>query len=236
MNATSPQPQLLRGPAGIVVNVRGRTVEVDGNPVELTRLAFDILVVLLERRGEVMTHAELAELAWGQPPTDHHVAIQTGVYRLRMALHDAGVTDLIRAIRGVGYTIAGPPGPASPLLESDALQAALVATHTPALLVEPSGRIALATESACNLTGRELAALQRLPSWLGLLAEGAWARAEPAVAAALEGDTPPLEDRIALRVLGGETRLVCLEARPIGSRSTIAGALVTLVPLASLGE
>jgi DNA-binding winged helix-turn-helix (wHTH) protein len=230
MNATSQLPQLLHGPAGIAVNVRGRTAEVHGRPVELTRLAFDILVVLLERRGEVMTHAELAEQAWGQTPTDHHGAIQTGVYRLRMSLHEAGAVDVIRAIRGVGYTIDGTPEPASPLLERRALESALLASHAPALLVEPNGRIVLANEAICDLAGRESASLQRLPSWLGLLAENEWGRAEPVVTAALQGHEPAPVKRLQLRVAGGRTRLIGLEARPVGCPARVVGALVTLLP------
>lgn len=230
-----PEPRLtevLHGPAEIVLDPRARTVTVGEQPLILTRLGFDLLAVLLHRRGEVLTHDELASLAWGQEPIGEHGAILTGVYRLRMALDKVGATNVIRAVRGVGYTIDGPKKATPALLERPALEAAFRASLLPALLVDLEGRVVSANDAASALTGIEVATLERLPAWRDVLAQGAWSTAQPPFAAARKGHTPPRFAAAAIRPGREETQAVEVTMVPITGQLEQIGVLITLTPAA----
>ena len=229
MRSTLQLPRLLEGPGAIVVNTRARTVEVAAAPVILTRLAFDILSVLLDRRGEVVTHDELAELAWGYEATGHHGAIQTGIYRLRLALKVAGASGVIRAIRGVGYTVDGSPSHKDPLWECS-VEAAFPAVPFPTLLVNPAGRLSLANEAAASLTGLEVADLESLTSWLSVLAETSRPVAEASFDAATSGEQPDPIDVSILDVRPNSGRSARLHVAPVSEHGQVIGNLVTLVP------
>jgi len=92
--------RMLRG-GGITIDLNALTVEVDGQPVELTPTEYRLLVTLLERRGRVQSRQQLLELAW-----DIHARIETRtvdmhVQRLRSKLGRAG--EWIETVRGFGY-------------------------------------------------------------------------------------------------------------------------------------
>jgi DNA-binding response OmpR family regulator len=76
---------------------------VDGRHLDLTRTEFDLLLCLLERRGEVLTRRHLLELdaATLRPGTN---VVEVHLARVRRKLEGAG--DLIRNVRGVGYVVA----------------------------------------------------------------------------------------------------------------------------------
>lgn len=229
MRATSRTRRLLHGPSDIVLDARARTVEVAGKPVNLTRLGFDILTVLLERRGEVLTHDELAELAWGQQAIEDHGAIQTGVYRLRLALDEAGAPGVIRAIRGVGYAIDGTPRPQPLLLERHALESALRAAPTPSLLVDPEGRVVLANDAASRLTGVEVVKLERLPSWLDVLTRESWPAVKHQFSSAVRWVEMGPPTACTIRVASGTGRPVGVRIAPIQNGHGAIGALVSFL-------
>lgn len=86
------------------LDLAGRIVTVQGVTVELTRKEFDLLALLLQRRGEVLTHRELLDRVWGIDPaadvdTD---TLKTHVSSLRHKLGPA-TGDRLEAVRGVGY-------------------------------------------------------------------------------------------------------------------------------------
>ena len=70
-------------------------------PKRLTRLGFEVLRVLLSR-GETVTNDELARSVWGHQATPDAGFVQTAVYQLRAAFHEAGAKDIIENVRGVG--------------------------------------------------------------------------------------------------------------------------------------
>ncbi|MFO0682041.1 MAG: response regulator transcription factor [Sandaracinus sp.] len=96
--------------AGITADVGTREVTVEGKPVELTGLEFDILVALLRRAGRVIPrNALLAEagrddVVVGERTVDVHIS------RLRKKIGDDG-QDRIKTVRGVGYVLSKEPVP-----------------------------------------------------------------------------------------------------------------------------
>lgn len=94
------------GFGNLELHVRRREVEVGGKPVPLTATELRILEVLLHRRGEVLSRAELTEAAVGRPLEAYDRSIDTLVSKLRRKLATAGATGAeIRSLRGHGYVL-----------------------------------------------------------------------------------------------------------------------------------
>jgi DNA-binding response OmpR family regulator len=93
------------------LDLDGRTVERQGRRVELSPREFDVLRVLLEGRGRVVTRGELLERVWAirfDPQTN---VVDTTVARLRRRV-DRGRQPLIETVVGEGYRLAS-AGPRS---------------------------------------------------------------------------------------------------------------------------
>jgi DNA-binding response OmpR family regulator len=98
---------VLDGPGGLRLDVERRTVTVDGSPIELTRLEFDLLHHLLTNAGRVLTREHLLEIVWGYDFAGDTRAVDSTVKRLRAKLRALSpAADIIEAVRGVGYKIA----------------------------------------------------------------------------------------------------------------------------------
>jgi two-component system alkaline phosphatase synthesis response regulator PhoP len=77
-----------------------RTVSVDGTPVELTAIEFDLLKSLVENRGRVLSREQLLEKVWGADYFGEHRVVDVHLGHVRQKL---GREDLIVTVRGVGY-------------------------------------------------------------------------------------------------------------------------------------
>lgn len=86
------------------VDVAGREVHVDGAPVDLTRIEFDVLAALATRGQVVFTRRELIEEVWGPDwvGDDHLVDVHIGHVRRKLG-DDAADPVFIKTVRGVGY-------------------------------------------------------------------------------------------------------------------------------------
>jgi DNA-binding response OmpR family regulator len=87
-----------------------------GETVRLTLLEAMLLKLLVERRGQVVTKAEILERVWNLNPDTETRAVDNFVMRLRRHLEgDARNPRLILTVRGIGYRLAAEPpaGPAS---------------------------------------------------------------------------------------------------------------------------
>lgn len=80
-----------------------REVRRDGEPVELTRLEFELLDTLSEQPRVAFTRRQLLERVWGPWFGDEHV-VDVHVANLRRKLGDeARAGRYVRTVRGVGY-------------------------------------------------------------------------------------------------------------------------------------
>lgn len=74
--------------------------------VRLTLLEAMLLKLLVERRGQVVTKAEILEKVWNLNPDTETRAVDNFVMRLRRHLEeDAGHPRLLQTVRGVGYRL-----------------------------------------------------------------------------------------------------------------------------------
>ena len=75
-------------------------VEVDGQPVALTRKEFDLLVLILGRAGDVVTRPELLDEVWH---TSWEGSTRTVDVHVAQVRHKLGRPRLIETVHGVGY-------------------------------------------------------------------------------------------------------------------------------------
>jgi DNA-binding winged helix-turn-helix (wHTH) protein len=92
---------------GIRVDADARTVTNAGAPLHLTRKAFDLLLLLLERRPDVVTKEQIYARLW----PDTFVAessLQTLAHEIRHAIDDRTARQSwIRTVHGIGYGFSG---------------------------------------------------------------------------------------------------------------------------------
>jgi two-component system alkaline phosphatase synthesis response regulator PhoP len=77
-----------------------RQVWVDGEPVELTAVEFDLLKTLAEHRGLVLSREQLLEKVWGYDFYGEERVVDVHVGHVRQKLGD---DRFIATVRGVGY-------------------------------------------------------------------------------------------------------------------------------------
>ena len=95
-----------------------------GRPVKLGRQPMDLLILLVERRGHLVSRSDIVERLWGKDVfVDVETGVNTAVSKVRQALRDsAGAPALLETVAGKGYRFiatvevvsAGPPRPPWP--------------------------------------------------------------------------------------------------------------------------
>ncbi len=87
----------------LVVDEMAHEVSVGGQPVELTRREYDLLLALVEHRGLTLSRQQLLDLAWGTDWVGDERTVDVHVRQLRAKF--AHHLDL-RTVRGTGYRMA----------------------------------------------------------------------------------------------------------------------------------
>ena len=97
-------------PSGLELDVARRAVRVDGTPVELTALEFDLLAVLVRDPGVVIGRQALLDRVWGADviAEDHLVDVHVGNLRRKLG-DDPGRPRFVETVRGVGYRLREAP-------------------------------------------------------------------------------------------------------------------------------
>ena len=89
---------------GLTVDPGDREVSVDGAPVRLTALEFDLLSVLASRPGFVFSRSRLLERVWGADYFGGGHVVDVHVANLRKKLRDdPAAPRYVETVRGVGY-------------------------------------------------------------------------------------------------------------------------------------
>lgn len=83
-----------------------REVRLNGEPVKLTPIEYNLLCHLARNAGHIVTHHSLLEKAWGKEYTDASDYLKVYIQRLRAKLGDKpSAPELIVTERGVGYKL-----------------------------------------------------------------------------------------------------------------------------------
>jgi DNA-binding response OmpR family regulator len=91
----------------LTVDCDARVAQVDGTPVRLTRLEFDLLQTLAGQPHRAFTRTELTREVWGYDPAPAGPSrtIDSHSSRLRQKLEQAGAEPLVQNVRGVGWRL-----------------------------------------------------------------------------------------------------------------------------------
>lgn len=89
--------------ANIEVNIKKRTVKVDGKKVELTYKEFEMLLLFLSNIGNVITREDFLLKIWGYDYEGETRTVDVHIASLRSKLKDAGLH--IITVRNLGYKL-----------------------------------------------------------------------------------------------------------------------------------
>ncbi|MBL4953718.1 response regulator transcription factor [Neobacillus sp. YIM B02564] len=91
---------------GIIVDLNARDVIFHDKKISLTQTEFDLLRILLEHRGIVLSREQLVELVWGIEFTGEDRTVDSHIKNLRDKLKAAGVNEQpIKTVWGIGYKV-----------------------------------------------------------------------------------------------------------------------------------
>jgi DNA-binding response OmpR family regulator len=108
--AVDASPALNVG--GLRLDPRSREATLDDEPLELSRLEFDLLQVLMQRTGEVISKPTLLAEVWRQPwgGADRTVDVHLSWLRRKLGETAASPRYLV-SVRGVGVKLVDPGTP-----------------------------------------------------------------------------------------------------------------------------
>ncbi|MEI8326123.1 MAG: response regulator transcription factor, partial [Betaproteobacteria bacterium] len=105
-NGQVPTAQRIRF-GSLEIDRDSRSVSVDGVACDLTAYQFDLLLVLAERSGRVLTRDQIMEAVRGRELEAFDRSIDVHMGRIRSAIEiDAKNPKRILTVRGVGYVFA----------------------------------------------------------------------------------------------------------------------------------
>jgi len=92
------------------VSLQAETIRRDGSRVRLQQQPFQVLAMLLERPGEIVTREELRQRLWPEGlHVDFEHGLNTAIKKLRLALHDSMERpSYVETVRGRGYRLVAP--------------------------------------------------------------------------------------------------------------------------------
>ncbi len=90
---------------GFKISADRRQVWVSGDAVALTPKEFDLLLMMVNKRGAVISREEIGQVIWGKSAEESARTLDTHVWRLRSKLGD--FSDKIETVGKTGYRFNG---------------------------------------------------------------------------------------------------------------------------------
>ncbi|CAD0177441.1 DNA-binding response regulator [Streptococcus thermophilus] len=88
---------------GVILNLKAMDLVYQGEVVSLTKNEFQILQVLFERSGNIVSREDLMKELWNSDFFIDDNTLSVNVARLRKKLEAVGLEDFIETKKGVGY-------------------------------------------------------------------------------------------------------------------------------------
>lgn len=99
-------PELERITVGdLVIEPASHRVWRAGRQIELTHREYDLLELLARHPNQVLTHGIILQRVWGDDLDIVPEVLKVYIHALRRKLNTGGESDLIHALRGIGYTL-----------------------------------------------------------------------------------------------------------------------------------
>jgi two-component system OmpR family response regulator len=80
-------------------------VTFDGEPLDLTKTEFQLLIHLMHSPRRVHTHAALSRWLWDDDSEVDHHRLEAHISRLRKKVTQGGGPSIVSSVRGVGYRL-----------------------------------------------------------------------------------------------------------------------------------
>jgi DNA-binding winged helix-turn-helix (wHTH) protein/tetratricopeptide (TPR) repeat protein len=108
MSASTPRETYRFG--GFVLDVTGYQLREDGRPVRLERQPMDLLILLVERRRQLVSRSEIVGRLWSKDVfVDVETGVNTAIRKIRHALHDSSEAPaFVETVSGKGYRFIAP--------------------------------------------------------------------------------------------------------------------------------
>jgi len=91
--------------ADLTVDLVAHRVTREGRPIHLGPTEFRLLRFFMQHPGRVFSREQLLDQVWGHDVYVEARTVDVHIRRLRKAINFAGVTDLVRTVRGAGYAL-----------------------------------------------------------------------------------------------------------------------------------
>jgi DNA-binding response OmpR family regulator len=102
---TAPDGAAATDPTGLRIDVHARRVWVADREVALTTKEFDVLALICEDRGAVVTRERLMDQVWDSNWYGSTKTLDVTVGRLRQKLEDSEAPARVVTVRGVGFRL-----------------------------------------------------------------------------------------------------------------------------------
>jgi two-component system copper resistance phosphate regulon response regulator CusR len=99
------QPATVLSLADLEVNLLSRRASRGHERLDLTAKEFNLLALLLRRRGQILSRTTLAEQVWEMNFDSDTNVVEVAVRRLRAKLDDPFPAKLLHTVRGMGYVL-----------------------------------------------------------------------------------------------------------------------------------
>lgn len=96
----SPHTELL-AVDGLIVDLDAKSVKIDGTPVELTKLEFELLLVFLQNKGKLFSREDLLIKVWPSDALVTDRTVDVNITRLRKKIGQYG--KYVKTKVGYGY-------------------------------------------------------------------------------------------------------------------------------------
>ncbi|MBL8288076.1 MAG: heavy metal response regulator transcription factor [Rubrivivax sp.] len=101
----SAQPATALRLADLEVDLLSRKAQRAQQRLDLTAKEFNLLALLLRRRGQILSRTTLAEQVWDMNFDSDTNVVEVAVRRLRAKLDDPFAAKLLHTVRGMGYVL-----------------------------------------------------------------------------------------------------------------------------------
>jgi DNA-binding response OmpR family regulator len=99
----------------IAMDDGAKSVTVDGEPVSLTPLEYNILLLFMKHPGRVFSTSQIYELVWNDPSLGSESTVAVHIRHLREKLEiDPANPRYLKVVWGLGYKLEKAPPPAPP--------------------------------------------------------------------------------------------------------------------------
>lgn len=89
----------------LVLDKSTRELKVDGIPVEVTKLEFDLLCEFISNKNSVLDRDYLLENVWHDSQNYQYKTVNVAINRLKEKIDPDKTKDYIQTVRGVGYKL-----------------------------------------------------------------------------------------------------------------------------------